>query len=87
DRLNARKSQAGADRSRIDALLHRIYEPEVTQGEDALRYPQQVYGKLSYLGSGAGSADAAPTAQQYAVLRTLETLARELEREAGPLLR
>ncbi|HET9096953.1 MAG TPA: hypothetical protein VFN37_09845, partial [Candidatus Baltobacteraceae bacterium] len=46
DRLNARKSQAGADRSRIDALLHRIYEPEVTQGEDALRYPQQVYGKL-----------------------------------------
>ncbi len=46
DRLNAAKAKGGANSGKIDALLHRIYEPEVTQGEDALRYPQQVYGKL-----------------------------------------
>lgn len=87
DRLNAAKAHRPADSARIDALLHRIYEPEVTQGEDALRYPQQVYGKLSYLADGAGSADAAPTAAQYQVLRMLEARAGELERQADSLLR
>lgn len=87
DRLNARKARAGADGAAIDALLHRIYEPEVTQGEDALRYPQQVYGKISYLGASAGSADGAPTASEYEVLRVLESQAKALEREAQSLLR
>jgi hypothetical protein len=59
----------------------------VTQGEDALRYPQQVYGKISYLAEGVDSADAAPTASQYAVLRTLEARASTLEQEAAALLR
>jgi hypothetical protein len=87
DRLNAAKAKNAAKSAQIDALLHEIYEPEVTQGEDALRYPQQVYGKLSYLAEGAGSADAAPTASQYAVLRALEARASALERQAGALLR
>lgn len=87
DKLNARKAKPGANVAQIDALLHRIYEPEVTQAEDALRYPQQVYGKLSYLGSGLTGSDAAPTAPQYAVLRMLESQAKALEREAVPLLR
>ncbi len=87
DRLNAAKAKGGSNAARIDALLHKIYEPEVTQGEDALRYPQQVYGKISYLGSAAQSADAAPTASEYAVLRVLETRAKALEKEADSLLR
>lgn len=87
DNLNTAKSKDAAKSAKIDALLHRIYEPEVTQGEDALRYPQQVYGKLSYLADGVSSADAAPTAAQYAVLRVLETRAVEVEREAAALLR
>ena len=87
EQLNAAKAKGGASPERIDALLHRIYEPEVTQGEDALRYPQQVYGKLSYLGAGASGADAAPTASQYAVLAMLEAQAAQLEREAAALLR
>ncbi|HKU67910.1 MAG TPA: hypothetical protein VJP85_09040, partial [Candidatus Baltobacteraceae bacterium] len=87
DRLNAAKSTSGSSAAKIDALLHEIYEPEVTQGEDALRYPQQVYGKLSYLADGVGGADAAPTAAQYAVLQTLESRAKQLEGEASPLLR
>jgi hypothetical protein len=85
DRLNALKAKDATRAAQIDALLHRIYEPEVTQGEDALRYPQQVYGKLSYLAEGVGSADAAPTASQYAVLHALESRASELEREAQAL--
>lgn len=87
DRLNAAKAKNASKASQIDDLLHRIYEPEVTQGEDALRYPQQVYGKISYLGDGAGGADAAPTASQYEVLRTLEARAKQLEDEAATLLR
>jgi photosystem II stability/assembly factor-like uncharacterized protein len=87
DKLNAGKAHAGAKTAQIDDLLHRIYEPEVTQGEDALRYPQHVYGKLSYLGEAVNSADAAPTAPEYAVLRELEARAKALEREAGALLR
>lgn len=86
-RLNALKVKQPAKASRIDELLHRIYEPEVTQGEDALRYPQQVYGKISYLGEGAASADAAPTASQYEVLRVLEARAEKLEKDAAALLR
>jgi hypothetical protein len=87
DKLNAAKAKAGSKSSQIDALLHEIYEPEVTQGEDALRYPQQVYGKISYLAEGVESADAAPTAPQYAVLQMLEARAAQLERQAAALLR
>ncbi len=86
DALNARKAKA-ANAAQIDALLHKIYEPEVTEGEDALRYPQQVYGKLAYLGGTASAADAAPASSQYQVLDTLERQAAQLEREAQTLLR
>src|SRR5579872_2319972 len=82
DRLNAEKTKTPSKASQIDALLHEIYEPEVTQGEDALRYPQQVYGKISYLAEAVASADAAPTAPEYAVLHVLERRAQALEREA-----
>jgi hypothetical protein len=87
DKLNAAKAKAGSTDGQIDALLHEIYEPEVTQGEDALRYPQHVYGKISYLAEGVDSADAAPTASQYAVLQMLEARSAQLEREAAALLR
>jgi photosystem II stability/assembly factor-like uncharacterized protein len=87
DRLNALKAKGGANAAQADELLHRIYEPEVTQGEDALRYPQQVYGKISYLGGSAASADAAPTASDYAVLRTLEAQANALKAQAAQLVR
>ncbi len=87
DRLNAEKTKTPSKAAQIDALLHEIYEPEVTQGEDALRYPQQVYGKISYLAEAVASADAAPTAPEYAVLHVLEQRARVLEREASALLR
>ncbi len=86
DGLNAVKAKNGRAGARADALLHRIYEPEVTQSEDALRYPQQVYGKLSYLGATAASADAAPTVSQYQVLFVLEERAKALEAQAAPFL-
>jgi photosystem II stability/assembly factor-like uncharacterized protein len=87
DKLNALKAKQPAKAAPIDALLHEIYEPEVTQGEDALRYPQHVYGKISYLAEGVDSSDAAPTAPQYAVLRELEARAKTLEQQADALLR
>ncbi|MFN2449530.1 MAG: sialidase [Candidatus Baltobacteraceae bacterium] len=85
NRLNVLKAKNGRNAAKIDALLHRIYEPEVTEGEDALRYPQQVYGKIAYLAGNAGASDARPTASDYAVLNALETRARALEREARSL--
>lgn len=85
DRLNALKAKGGPNAAGIDALLHRIYEPEVTQGEDALRYPQQVYGKLAYLGGTASGFDGAPTAADYEVLKVLEARANALESEAAKL--
>ncbi len=78
DRLNAAKAKGGPKAAEIDALLHEIYEPEVTEGEDALRYPQQVYGKISYVAAGVARADAAPTASDYAVLAALEARAQAL---------
>ena len=66
----------------IDALLHEIYNPEVTQDEDALRFPERVYGKLSFLASDVASADAAPTQSEYGVLAVLERAAAGYEARA-----
>jgi photosystem II stability/assembly factor-like uncharacterized protein len=68
-----------------EALLHEMYDPEVTQSEDALRYPDRVYGRLSYLASAAASADATPTNSEYAVLRILEAQALHLIARAKSL--
>ncbi|HET7815366.1 MAG TPA: hypothetical protein VFL13_13450, partial [Candidatus Baltobacteraceae bacterium] len=86
DRLNALKAKNGPNAARIDALLHKIYEPEVTEGEDALRYPQQVYGKVAYLAGNAESSDAKPTQSELQTLDALEGRARALEREAARMM-
>ncbi|HEX8806028.1 MAG TPA: hypothetical protein VF741_03720, partial [Candidatus Aquilonibacter sp.] len=64
-------------------LLDAIYNPEVTQDEDALRYPEHVYGKLSFLASDVASADAAPTRSEYSVLVVLEREAKGYEARAS----
>ena len=75
----------GGDTAQADALLHKLYNPEVTEGEDALRYPEQVYGQLSFLASDAGSTSAAPTKSMYAVRAQLEKQADALMMEAAAL--
>ncbi len=92
DRLNAalavaRKHSQTALAGQIDALRHRIYEPEVTQPEDALRYPIHVYGRLSSLAGDAASADAAPTASEMQVLGRLEREMRARIARADAILR
>jgi photosystem II stability/assembly factor-like uncharacterized protein len=83
-RLQAAKAKGGDRATKIDALLHEIYNPEASQDEDALRSPQQVYGQLSSLAAEAASADAAPTQSEYAVLQALEARAHSLmERAEG----
>jgi photosystem II stability/assembly factor-like uncharacterized protein len=82
DRLHAVAKIDPSKAAAIDALLHEIYNPEVTQDEDALRYPEHVYGKLSFLASDVASADAAPTQSAYAVLAVLEGAARGYEARA-----
>lgn len=84
-RLRALAAREPSKAVRIAALLHQIYNPEVTQSEDALRYPERVYGRLSYVASAAASADASPTQSEYAVLAVLEREARTYEREASAL--
>jgi photosystem II stability/assembly factor-like uncharacterized protein len=71
-KLLALKARNPESADRIDAELSTIYPPEATQEEDALRYPQQLYGKLTALASEAASADAAPTQSEYEVLAALE---------------
>ena len=79
------KAGGGPTAARADDLLHRLYNPEVSEGEDALRYPEAVYGQLSFLASDAGSADAAPTKAEYAVRAQLERRADALIAEAAAL--
>ncbi|MDQ2865618.1 MAG: hypothetical protein M3R51_05280 [Candidatus Eremiobacteraeota bacterium] len=79
------KAKGGPNAAKADDLLHRLYNPEVTENEDALRYPEQLCGQLSFLGSDVNSADAAPTASEYAVLQMLETQAEKLIAEAASL--
>lgn len=85
-RLTDLQAKHGPNSAAIGALLHRIYEPEVTEGEDALRYPQQVYGKIAYLAGNVQGSDAKPTASDYAVLRALEAQANALGRQAAALM-
>lgn len=86
DRLGAVKAKGGPKAAKADALLHRLYNPEVTQAEDALRYPEQVYGQLSFLASSVASADAAPTQAESQVLHVLEEQANALMLEADALM-
>ena len=79
------KAKGGDSAAQADALLHKLYNPEVTEGEDALRYPEQVYGQLSFLASDAASSDAAPTKSMYAVRAQLEKQADALMAEAAAL--
>jgi photosystem II stability/assembly factor-like uncharacterized protein len=85
EHLRSMATQNASKRAAIEALLHDIYNPEVTQEEDALRFPEHVYGKLSFLASGVASADATPTASEYAVLEVLEREARAYEARAGAI--
>jgi len=72
-RLDAASHGNGANAARADRLRRELYDPDATQEEDALRYPQRVYGRLITLSEVAGSADAAPTASEYEVLQLLES--------------
>ncbi|MEO9264481.1 MAG: hypothetical protein ABI282_10345, partial [Candidatus Baltobacteraceae bacterium] len=85
ERVQKIKDKGGANASKADDLLHRLYNPEVTQNEDALRYPEQLYGQLSFLGSDVASADAAPTAAQRQVLEKFEAEAKALMESANTL--
>jgi hypothetical protein len=84
-RLQSIAAKDPSKRAAADALLHEIYNPEVTQEEDALRFPEHVYGKLSFLASDVASADAAPTGSEYAVLMVLERQARAYAARAGAI--
>jgi len=83
--LQSIASKDPSKRAAVDALLREIYNPEVTQEEDALRFPEHVYGKLSFLASEVASADARPTASEYAVLEVLEREARAYEARAAAI--
>jgi hypothetical protein len=54
-------------------------EEELTQlritgrGQDLIRYPVRIAGRLVYLGNGIGGSDYAPTAAQRAVYAELKT--------------
>ena len=78
-RVKAANSSGAAQASR---LLDEMYNPQETQSEDSLRFPDRVYSQLSSLASDAASSDDAPTQSDYAVLRSLETEANLLLTQA-----
>jgi photosystem II stability/assembly factor-like uncharacterized protein len=85
DRLRGIAKKNASLAARATALLHEMYDPEVRQSEDALRYPDRVYGRLSFLAGAAASADAAPTQSERAVLLVLERRADALIARAARL--
>ncbi len=85
ERLKDVEKKNPALTARADALLGEVYNPEVTQSEDALRVPERVYGQLSFLASEVASSDAAPTQSDYGVLQTLEAKAAALIARAQAL--
>jgi photosystem II stability/assembly factor-like uncharacterized protein len=85
ERVQAVRARNKAKSTAADRLLSEMYDPLVTQSEDALRYPDQVYGRLSFLASVAASADSAPTKSEYAVLKVLEMRANALDSAAYKL--
>jgi hypothetical protein len=86
EHLQAAAKKNPALKPRVDELLNELYNPGVTQVEDALRVPEHLYGRLSYLASEVGSADAAPTQSEYEVLKQLESQASALTAQAHSLL-
>jgi hypothetical protein len=60
------------DGGQAKELLERLYQPQVTETGDVLRYPMRLYERLSSLATLAESADQAPTAADAEALRELE---------------
>ena len=85
EHLEVIAAKGGARAQRAHVLLHAFYSPEVTQAEDALRYPEQLYGRLSFLASDLATADGAPTPSQEAVLTVLEKQMHDLIAQVAAL--
>ncbi|HEU4642198.1 MAG TPA: glycosyl hydrolase [Gemmatimonadaceae bacterium] len=79
EELAARKKQAPAsyaaeaDRlaDRLSAIEAEIYQVKNRSGQDPLNYPIRLNNKIAALAGAVASADARPTAQDYAVFRDL----------------
>ncbi|MGH9445676.1 MAG: WD40/YVTN/BNR-like repeat-containing protein, partial [Terriglobia bacterium] len=56
---------------KANAVAAVLYQPEIKASEDSLNYPIRLRYQLAALGDVVDSADAAPTAQSYALYQTL----------------
>lgn len=68
DRLVADAKALG---SKANAVADTLYQPQIKASEDSLNYPIRLRYQLTALGDVVDSADAAPTAQSYALYRSL----------------
>ncbi|MGO9269814.1 MAG: VPS10 domain-containing protein [Terriglobia bacterium] len=69
---------------KITALEEDLVEPQITASEDSCNYPIRLRYKLVALGQVVESADAAPTAQSYALFKDLRAqLDAEIKRWDG----
>jgi len=62
---------AGAFTAKLDTIEAAIYQVHNRASEDPLNFPIRLNNKIAALGSSIGSADAKPTAQDYAVFTLL----------------
>jgi hypothetical protein len=65
--------QAKAINQKLTIIEEALIQTKIKSGQDALNYPIKLNNKLAAVGSTVDSADAAPTAQSYAVYNDLSS--------------
>ncbi len=74
------------DQSLIDVEEILIQLRTTGTGQDGVRYPAKVVGKLGHLANGVASADFMPTDQQGEVHRLLQSMLRDAEQRLATIL-
>ena len=74
------------DKKLIDIEENLIQRRLTGQGQDTVRWPPKLIGKLNYLASGVGGSDFAPTTQQQEVYATFKSRLTDLRRRLDAVI-
>ena len=86
DAEKAIQEAADALSKKLTAVEEALYQTKNRASQDPLNYPIRLNNKLAALGGTVGSADAAPTAQSYAVYDELADEDRRRARDPRRVL-
>ena len=67
------RTEADSLEQKLSAVEHDLVQLQLTgRGQDDVRYPMKLMGRIGWLADGVGGSDLAPTTQQVEVQRVLE---------------